>query len=377
MKRLGMRLGLAVAVCLVLTSFVSPIAAQTKSVVVQHRNADMRLQLNGDVQVIETWGVQFSGGPFTTAYRSIPLNKVDSINSWSVADETQSYQQVDKGSNKQPYTFEYTIGDGVMKATWFFPSTTDQTRTFKIGYTLQGALRIDPSGDEFYWKFIEADRQYPIAASRVVLHLPEGFKAGQLKATTYRNGTEQAGARVIDDRTIEFAGESFSSGTEWEIRAQFPPGVVKANPSAWQVAGQQRPAASPALDPAYLERFYREAAIRDLTLGAAAVAGLGAVIWLRRLNRRNAVKPARLAAILLIPGAVYIVASFLLGSLLWGSVCLVTFLGGFFTLLVSMISLPRIGGSTSWGGGGDWGGGDFGGGGGDGGGGGGGDSGFS
>jgi uncharacterized membrane protein len=166
-----------------------------------------------------------------------------------VADAERQYRQVDKGSSQAPYTFEYTIGDGQMKATWFYPATADQTRTFKVGYTLHGALRIDPAGDEFYWKFIESDRQYPINASQVVLYLPEGFKAGQLKAATYRNGAEQTGAHVADDRTIEFVGESFPGGTEWEIRAQFPHSLVKANPPAWQVAAPQKPPAPQSLDP--------------------------------------------------------------------------------------------------------------------------------
>ncbi len=149
---------------------------------------------NGDVQIVETWEVKFYGGPFTSAYRTIPLNKVDRIDAWSIVDEERHYRQVDQGSSQEPYTFEYTSGDGQMKTTWFYPTTTNQTRTFQVGYTLHGALWIDPAGDEFYWKFIEADRQYPIGASRVVLHLSEGFKAGQFKTTTYRNGAEQAGA---------------------------------------------------------------------------------------------------------------------------------------------------------------------------------------
>ncbi len=239
MKRLSLRLSGAVTAWLLLTSLVSPVAAQSKSVVVQRRDADMTILTNGDVQVIETWQVQFSGGPFTSAFRSIPLNKVTSIDGWRVADETQSYQQVNKGSSKQPYTFEYTIGDGLMKATWFFPSTTDQTRTFKVGYTLHGALRIDPAGDQFYWKFIEADRGYTINTSQVVLHLPAKFDSNQLKFTMYQNGVEQFGARWVDAQTLEFTGGSFAGGVEWEIRAQFPHGVVTASAPAWQANENQ------------------------------------------------------------------------------------------------------------------------------------------
>ena len=223
-------------VSMLLALVAAPAAAQSKSVEVPRRDAEITILPNGDVQVVETWEVKFKGGPFTTAYRSIPLNKVDRIDGWSVADGEHQYRRLDKGSSKDPYTFEYTSGDGQMKATWFFPATTDQTRTFKVGYTLHGALRIDAAGDEFYWKFIEADRAYPIQASRVVMHMPQGFKTDQLKATTYRSGAENAGARVVDERTIEFTGKSFPGGTEWEIRARFPHGIVVAKPSIWQTA---------------------------------------------------------------------------------------------------------------------------------------------
>ena len=167
MNHLPARLSVIVAVLLVTASLVSPVVAQSKSVEVPRRDAEITILPNGDVQVVETWEVKFTGGPFTSAYRSIPLNKVDNIDGWSVTDEEHQYRQVGKGSSKEPYTLEYTIGDGQMKATWFYPATTDQVRTFKVGYTLHGALRIDPAGDEFNWKFIEADQRQSISKSAV------------------------------------------------------------------------------------------------------------------------------------------------------------------------------------------------------------------
>ena len=125
MNHLPARLSVIVAVLLVVASLVSPIVAQTKSVEVPRRDAEITVLPNGDVQVVETWEVKFNGGPFTSAYRAIPLNKVDRIDGWSVADEEHQFRQVDQGSGKEPYTFEYGSDGNQVKATWYYPATTD------------------------------------------------------------------------------------------------------------------------------------------------------------------------------------------------------------------------------------------------------------
>jgi|GEM_PF-6092717 hypothetical protein len=63
------------------------------SVVVLSRGADMTILVNGDVKIVEAWQVKFIGGPFTSAFREIPLNKVTRIDGGSVADEVQPYRQ--------------------------------------------------------------------------------------------------------------------------------------------------------------------------------------------------------------------------------------------------------------------------------------------
>src|SRR5205085_2671527 len=110
---------------------------------------------------------------------------------------------------------------------WFFSSTTNATRTFNPHYTVVGGLRIYSGGDQFYWKFIESDRAYSILASTVTLHLPGNPTPSQLMATTYLNGAANPGAaKIVDGNTVVFTGSNFNSGDEWEVRAQFPHGIV-------------------------------------------------------------------------------------------------------------------------------------------------------
>ena len=70
----------------------TPVAAQSKSVVVERRDGDIIILENGDVQVIETWKTRFIGGPFRFAFRVIPLSRVEAIDSW-VPTDLETYRE--------------------------------------------------------------------------------------------------------------------------------------------------------------------------------------------------------------------------------------------------------------------------------------------
>jgi len=206
-------------------------APQTKSVDVLSRDGDITILPNGDVQVVETWKVRFIGGPFHYAFRAIPLNHVEDITNWQVSENGQPYREDYSGA---PGTFVLEKDAEGYQITWYFSYTTDAVRTFTLRYTLKGALWIDDKGDQFFWKFIEHDRSYPIESATVTLHLPAAFQPDQLLTATYKNGREEGTGLVVDSRTIMFRGGPFPGGTEWEIRAQWPHGYVSASPPAWQ-----------------------------------------------------------------------------------------------------------------------------------------------
>lgn len=219
--------------------------AQGKSVVVERRDGDVTILPNGDMNFVETWQVRFEGGPFHYAFRGIARSRNDGITNWAVSENGIQYRESGSENAGTFETYDDTEkNEQVVK--WFFNSATDTTKTFEIRYTVHDGVRIYPGGDQFYWKFIESDRQYPILASTVTLHLPGNFPTNQIKATTYRDGAEQAGtARVVDGSTVVFDGKNFTEGTEWELRAQFPHGAISAGPAAWQTAEDQRAQTEP------------------------------------------------------------------------------------------------------------------------------------
>lgn len=207
--------------------------AQDRSVIVQRRDADMTINSDGSVNVVETWVVDFQGGPFRFAFRTIPFNRISSLTFDGVSEDGTPYTRADTES---PGTFNVEYGNGERTITWYFPPATDAVRTFQLYYTLTDALRIYDDGDQFWWKFIEADRAYPIQQSAVTVHLPGNFPTDQILAATYTNGSESGGAQIIDGSTVQFTGGPFPPDTEWEIRVQFPHGVVTQSVQPWQRA---------------------------------------------------------------------------------------------------------------------------------------------
>ncbi|HKO24045.1 MAG TPA: DUF2207 domain-containing protein, partial [Chloroflexota bacterium] len=223
-----------------LSALVPPLHAQDRAVVVERRDGDVTIAHNGDVRLIETWTVRFIGGPFHYAFRAIPLNRVESIDGWSVAENGQTFGNGPNGAGARYFVVDNSGNQS--KITWYFPPTTDQTRTFRLSYTLHGALRIYGGGDQFFWTFVESDRVYTIDAARVIVHLPAAFPADQIRATTYLNGQERAsGARRINGDIVSFQGGPFAPGQEWEIRTQFPHGAVTATAPRWQVREERQP----------------------------------------------------------------------------------------------------------------------------------------
>ena len=242
MKRLAPYLGPVLILLLYLLAFAPVATAQSKSVEVERRDGRMAIQQNGDVQVTETWEVNFIGGPFHFAFREIPLNRVNDITDWKVSENGQAYTEE---SSESSNTFSVTNSDNGRKITWYFPDTTEATRTFQLSYTLHGAVRVYPDGDQFWWKFIESGRQYTIKSSHVTVTLPGSFAADQLRATSYSGSAETGGAQVVDGQTVEFTGGPFATDTEWEVRTQFPHGAITASAPAWQITEDTRAARAP------------------------------------------------------------------------------------------------------------------------------------
>lgn len=217
------------ALGLSMTFHATSSAQSSDSVLVPRRDADVTIQTNGNVRVVETWQVQFRGGTtFHKAFRTIDMSRIEKLSDISVGENGESYQPND---TQAAGTFYVTQSDNDVTINWFFSPTQNQTRTFTLGYTLQGVVRQYPAGDQLWWTFIEGDRPYSINAAHVVEHLPAAFAADQIVMGASMFGS---GAKKVDAQTVSYDGGPFPPGTAWELRTQFPHGVVTAPPPRWQ-----------------------------------------------------------------------------------------------------------------------------------------------
>lgn len=279
-----MKSKLSLPLLFALLAFTTSLAfAQDRSVVVERRDGDMTLQPDGSVDVVETWVVNFQGGPFRSAFRSIPYNRVSSLQFQGVSENGQPYT---RSTSEQPNTFQTETDAGEEILRWYFPAASDATRTFQLRYRLTDTLRLYDGGDQFWWKFIEQDRPYPIQAATVTLRLPGTFKPGELRATGYTNARDTGGAQIADGQTIVFQGGPFSANTDWEIRAGFPHGVVTQSIQAWQASEDQR-ALQEAELAARVEQFNFYSTLSTLLLGIGGGLALLLLYFLR--GRDNAV----------------------------------------------------------------------------------------
>lgn len=222
MKKLGVRL-LAVFVCAaVALGLALPAVAQTKSLEWTRLDADVTVLSNGDLQIKETNVINFTSGTFSFGYRDIDMQRIDRIVNISVTE------------NGQPLKIETGLaGSNKFRIKYYFSTAQNQTRTFVMNYTAQGATRYYAGGDQVYWAGVYAERNgFAVQNSRLTITLPSGATASEVGAYGPRAAVSGKG----ESTAIATAQDSIPSGQEFEIRAQFPHGIITGSAPAWQAA---------------------------------------------------------------------------------------------------------------------------------------------
>lgn len=202
-------------------------------------DVDLAVQSGGDVLVRETQQIAFQGGPFHHGYRRIPLARLDGIRDVQVSEPGQAYQP-GSAAAQAPSTFALSGptsgGSGNLVIDWWFPPTANATRTFVITYRAVGAVRYYPGGDQLRWQAIPPDLGYPVAQASVRLTLPAEVPSGGWKVAAYPERYTSRGGESAAGTTASWQAANIPSGQGYEIRAQWPHGLVPGNPPSWQAA---------------------------------------------------------------------------------------------------------------------------------------------
>lgn len=233
-----MRRTRALALILVLgLLWLAPSAAQAqdKTLYAARRDVDVTILTNSDLRFTENWDIVFTSGIFRYGFYGIKTDKLDRITDIEVWEGDRRY----RSGSGDAYAFETFRQGDEFTIKWYFPPTRNASRTFTLKYTVVGGLRIYDGGDQFWWKAVDADRAYPVGSSRVTVHLPASFSESELKIATYGPESE---SDIVDGRTVVFTANDISPGQAFEVRVQFPHGVVKADPPSWQASADQQKA---------------------------------------------------------------------------------------------------------------------------------------
>ena len=137
---------------------------------------------NGDFIVEEVQVITFTSGDFHFGYRNIPMGRLGNITDVEVWEGSRQYEPGDGDD----YTFSTSVDGGDLVINWY------------------------------------PDRSFPVYSSTVTVELPEGATADPVAAYGVEAAIVGQGSRTV----VFTAQETLDPGQEFEVRVQFPSGIV-------------------------------------------------------------------------------------------------------------------------------------------------------
>ncbi|HFC12382.1 MAG TPA: DUF2207 domain-containing protein, partial [Anaerolineae bacterium] len=194
-------------------------------------DVDVRLRDDGNLDITEQQTIVFGGGNFTFGFAIIPFNRLDDINNITVREGDQVYRQVSTGG--EPYTFTAERSSDEIEIRWYFPPTQG-THTYTFSYTVEGAVRVEDSGDQVFWMAVPADVPGRVNTSRVTISVPQGVTI--LSTQGLVDGSEKGVTATIseDTRQAVFEAKGVGNGRVFEAGVRFPHGQLVLDAPDWQ-----------------------------------------------------------------------------------------------------------------------------------------------
>ena len=221
-------------------------AAQAKSFYWERFDVDMTLLTNGNILVEERQVLVFSGAPFTFGFREIPtgLNgQNDGIVDISLRESNQLYAESFSGDS---YTYQVSNQDDMVRIDWYFPPAIGR-QEYIITYTLINPIIVGSSeegdGDQIFWKPLPPDILARIDDSRVTIQLPPGIQPQRyIDTNEYLVEGALNGDTAVVQTSVSETGQLATfelltpvfGGDQFEVRLQFPHGILTIPTPDWQ-----------------------------------------------------------------------------------------------------------------------------------------------
>ena len=212
----------------------------------QALDVDMTIAPDGRLTVTEEHTLAVDEGYLYHGYREIPwlyLDQITDVEVWEgerafefstdpceycyVVEEDGGRDDWVKFDGTQVVIREDQVGSTLVE--WAFPPLeAGDSATFRLSYTVLGAVRVFTDGQEIAWSAVFADRDVDVGTASARLHLPPGVNTGDV---TVEGGT----TTVQPDGTLQVTHDGpVPAGEAWSVRIRLPTGATTAEKPDWQ-----------------------------------------------------------------------------------------------------------------------------------------------
>jgi hypothetical protein len=205
-------------------------ATAQRTLTLERFDADIRVLVNGDIEVTETLQARFDGS-WNGIFRNLSLEhrtaqgrreRLD-VDLRSITDDANNALEVE--SSREGWTRQWKI---------WVPGATDATRTVVIRYVVHNALRFFDEGnvgplDELYWNVTGNGWEIPITQASASITLPDGVMPSQSAGYTGPAGSRESAVDITTDgNTVRFVTtRPFAPGEGLTAAVGWAPGVVQ------------------------------------------------------------------------------------------------------------------------------------------------------
>ncbi|CAN5582139.1 hypothetical protein BH23CHL5_BH23CHL5_21490 [soil metagenome] len=274
LSQIVLALCVAVAVLQMGAGLLEADAQSNRSVEWLRYDVHLHVQQDGVILVSEYQEIEFTGGPFSAGFATIPLVRLDAVDqvqvSQLVGGQLEPYSLINRSDyTNAPGTFMVERSSSEIYIDWGFDPAIDETRVFLLEYRVFGAIRVymdeDPPNQQIWWTAIsrEVTDIANVQRASVGITLPEAVDVDETIA--YAEGPP-INHTVTDNRTWNWNASDLDFWGELTVRLQFPP-ITGAVVPTWQERDDQRRADEQA----------REQRSDILNLVFLAIAALGAI----------------------------------------------------------------------------------------------------
>lgn len=303
-KRFSVPLLLFMLAALVMPAAVAlgspvPAYAQEKQYYMDAFDSNIRVNSDGSLEVQEILTYVFESGTFKRGLREIRLTNTDGISNVRVEENKSgfyvpynqtSFNADDDSASAVPLTYGTEQSGSLLRVRWIFGDTRRETRSFRISYRVEGAIRVYADRDELDWFAVPQDWGAPIAASRVEVSFPSG-DTGAWKTAQAPNSAE---VRQFENKIVWTANRNLSNG--FEVGVQIPKGILSPIKPSWQerIDAEERAAEQARQEQARYDRDVRPI-VELVVLGLGLLITIGGVLWtVRRWYTAGRDKPVKL-----------------------------------------------------------------------------------